>query len=161
MFFVCSCRKQPAPIAATAWRSRHSVQVSRDICPVPSQASLAAALLVRDALVQLAPAEVEASLLAASRGGGGSHTLPALTPTVGGLHTGGFGAAGAAMAAAAGAGMDRTPTSGGQQAQHAQQGRRGGISSSPQAPGILFKAAATIKEELVLCELVERLCRGT
>lgn len=111
------------------------------------QASLAASLLVRDALVQVAPAEVEASLLAASRsgaGGSGLHTLPALTPTVGSLH--GMGAAAAA------GGFDRTPTSSAAH-QHGQQGRGGGSGSCLQAPGILFKAAATIKEELVLCEL--------
>jgi hypothetical protein len=108
------------------------------------QASLAAALLVRDALVQLAPAEVEASLLAASRGGG-SHALPTLTPMVGGLHTADMAAAATTAAA------DGTPTS---DQQHTQRGRWGGTGSSPQAPGILFKAAATIKEELVLCERV-------
>ena len=110
-------------------------------CLAP-QASLAAALLVRDALVQLAPAEVEASLLAASRGCG-SHALPALTPTAGGLHPAG------SAAEAAAAGVDGTPTS---DQLRGQQGRWAATSSSSEVPGILFKAAATIKEELLLCE---------
>lgn len=123
------------------------------LAPAPCQASLAASLLLRDALVQLAPAEVEASLLAASSSrGGGGHSLPTLTPTIGGLH-----------AAAAGAGADVTPTSsdpqlGGERQGGSRDGSGSGSGSFPKVPGILFKAAATIKEELVLCEHRSR-CR--
>jgi hypothetical protein len=128
------------------------------------QASLAASLMLRDVLVQLAPGG-EASLLGGqgSMGGGGAS---------GGGRGGGGGwgmqtptAVGAAAAAAGGGGgggggsfAERMPTSSDPQEQQGeqqggqqqQQGRQGG--SCPAVPGIMFKAAAVIREELVLCE---------
>lgn len=127
----------------------------------PLQASLAATLVLRDMLVQLVP-EAEASLVAATTAGGDrgrssqlQHGLPALTPAPGGL------AAGMQACAATpwGPGTVSPQQSGWQHGGWSQQGHPGegeqqeqGASSSPAVPGILFKAAAVIREELVLCE---------
>ena len=115
------------------------------------QASLAACLMLRDVLVQLvqlAPGG-EASLLGGqgSMGGGG-----------GGGGGGGWGmqtptAAGAAAAVGGGGSFaERTPTSSDPQEQQQGEEQRRQGASSPAVPGIMFKAAAVIREELVLCE---------
>ena len=107
---------------------------SRQALPEPSdflalQASLAALLLLRDALVQLAPEGADFSAAAATAehtAGGATHGLPAFSRAAG---PGG----GAALASGAAAPL----------------GRR----SSPDAPSILFKASALIAEPIVLCAL--------
>ena len=144
------------------------------------QASLASMLALRDLLVQLAPAGAAASLLgaisaeAAAGGAGGDDGggcgyatplaagggalrqptvaapawVPAATPTsrwqLSSSRLPQLGAAGDGPAAA-GAAREGAAAHDARQAQQAQQ----------QLPGIFFKAAAVIKEELVLCECLD------
>ncbi|EFN56890.1 hypothetical protein CHLNCDRAFT_144556 [Chlorella variabilis] len=97
------------------------------------QASLAGTLLLRDMLVELAPEAAQASLAAA-----------AATGTAGGASWA-HGMAGLATSPAAeqGGGSPASQNPHQQQAQHQQP--------SSSVPGILFKAAAVIRQELVLC----------
>lgn len=114
------------------------------------QASLEAMLLLRDVLVQLAPAGTEASLLgdhggAASGWLGGAAQLA--TPS-----------AATAAAAAAGSGDGATPCSLQQERQRHQLpplppgGGAAAPAPAPALPSIFFKAAAVIGESLVVCE---------
>ena len=138
-------------------------------------------LLLRDQLVQLVPPQAPGASAAgpglqpaapSGRFGGpsgGLPGLPALMPTAfgGGGLGGGGGQSGGGDATPTSADLLFTPRAGPPFGDPLEQPRGGGAAggggsgacgSSPAAPGILFKAAATIGEEIVLCALRSAAC---
>ena len=138
-------RVAAVPLASMTVLHVGCMWVSTSKLPPPvRQASLEAMLLLRDVLVQLAPAGTEASLLgdhggAASGWLGGAAQLA--TPS-----------AATAAAAAAGSGDGATPCSLQQERQRPPGGGAAAPAPAPALPSIFFKAAAVIGESLVVCE---------